>query len=184
MNLPLNPRRYDEDDSSPEDRLKELELKSFSMIRLGTVSAVNYSQAKIRVTTGDNTTKLIPWVTLSGSKVSVWRPPTIGESALLLSEDGNLVNAIAILGLYSTANPAQSDNENLHRVAFSDGTTFSYNTDTKECNLNLETSGTLNISCGEASIVMTDGRISLTGGNASLVLEDSITANGDTINLN
>jgi phage baseplate assembly protein V len=101
-----------------------------SLIRLGTVAAVDYLRALCRVKSGDLTTDWLPWLTPRAGLTRTWDPPTIGEQVLVLSPSGEPANGIVLPGIYSTVfgPPSHLPVEDLRR--YPDGATVSYNTAT------------------------------------------------------
>lgn len=93
---------------SPYETGRRLE----NVVRRGTIAHVDLKAARVRVTTGQNTTDWLPWLALRAGGIDGgrhWHPPVVGEQVLLLSQGGDLAQGIALLGLYSNAMPQGSD---------------------------------------------------------------------------
>lgn len=128
-----------------------------NLLRLGTVAEVRLvPTARCRVKTGDLLTDWIPWLTLrAGGKDggSSWWAPAVGEQCLLLSPGGDLLQAIALPGIYSDAMPAPGF-----------------------------TPDTLVFRIGESSIVMGKNNMTLAAGGATLHLDKGkVTATTDMV---
>jgi phage baseplate assembly protein V len=179
-------RLHGNDQLTPIERIKQLELQSFNYIRLGKVSAVDYSLGKVRITTGDNVTKLIPWMAFqANSNVVSWSPPTIGESALVLAEGGDLANSVALLGLYSNSFPKDNNEGTKYNKVFSDGTKIEYDLSNKKLDVEVESSGSIDLSVGNSSIIVDDAKIRLASNGSSLELNNAgVDVDGARIDLN
>lgn len=98
-----------------------------SLIRLGQVTAVNPTTARCRVKTGQLVTDWLPWLTVRAGQTRDWNPPTVGEQCLLLSPSGETAAGVALIGLYSDAAAAPSNDQDEHLTTYPDGATVSYN---------------------------------------------------------
>lgn len=92
---------------SPYEIIRRLE----NLLRLGTVAEVAHQRARCRVRTGELVTGWLPWINTraGGESGRTWWPPVVGEQCMLLAPGGDLLNAVALCGVFSTANPAGSD---------------------------------------------------------------------------
>lgn len=108
------------------NQIAELARLIENLIRLGTIDAVQAKPPRVRVKTGTITTAWIPWLALRAGTSKEWDPPTIGEQAVIFSPSGQLGQGIAVVGLYSDANPANGDREGLHRRTYPDGAVIEY----------------------------------------------------------
>ncbi|AWX15599.1 baseplate assembly protein [Mergibacter septicus] len=97
-----------------------------SMIKLGLIHSVDYSNALVRVETGKIITDWLPFTTFRTGTTKTWSPPTVGEPCLLLSPSGDVTTAIAITGLYLT-HSAPSQNPDEHVIEFADKARITYN---------------------------------------------------------
>lgn len=104
---------------SPLEILRRLE----NLVRVGTIAAVRHGRpARCRVRTGNLTTNWVPWLTAraGGLKRRQWWPPVVGEQCLMLAPGGDLLNAVALPGIYSDANPQASDDPKKCRTDWSE----------------------------------------------------------------
>jgi phage baseplate assembly protein V len=108
------------------NNLAELARLIENLVRLGTVAEVQVQPPRVRVKTGTLTTAWLPWLALRAGSSKEWDPPTIGEQTVLLSPSGVLAQGIALVGLFSDANPANGDREGLHRRTYPDGAVVEY----------------------------------------------------------
>lgn len=161
---------------SPYEVLRRLE----NIVRLGVVAAVRHGKpARIRVRTGNLTTNWLPWVAqrAGGAKRRHWWAPVEGEQCLLLAPGGDLLNAVAIPGIYSDSNDQASTSATVERTDWSDTEHAEHDSATGAYTLQVEQGITLRINSG-ASIEMTRDRITLRAGGGSLVI-DSQGARGE-----
>lgn len=108
------------------NQIAELARLIENLIRLGTVAAVQIQPPRVRVKTGSISTAWIPWLALRAGTSKDWDPPTVGEQVVLFSPSGQLGQAVAVVGLYSDANPANGDRSGLHRRTYPDGAVIEY----------------------------------------------------------
>lgn len=88
---------------------------------VGVVSAVNAAAGKMRLKIGDNETDWVTIPSIACGELKIWRCPTVGEQFAVLSESGNLGNAIALIALSSDDYPHPSNNPNEIVVQFPSG---------------------------------------------------------------
>ena len=79
------------------------------MLMFGTVEAVDHDNARVRVRSGDWVSAWLPWGSQAAGEVRHWRPPSIGEQALILSPSGRPEQAGVIPGFYTTQHAAPSN---------------------------------------------------------------------------
>lgn len=108
------------------NQIAELARLIENLIRFGTIAAVQAKPPRVRVKTGTITTAWIPWLALRAGTSKEWDPPTIGEQVVIFSPSGQLGQGVAVVGLYSDANPANGDREGLHRRTYPDGAVIEY----------------------------------------------------------
>ena len=109
-----------------QERLEALELAAANLIRWGTVAEVNHAAGTVRVQLGEKQSAWLPWVERRAGDVKTWCPPTTGEQVILFAPQGHLPRAVALAGVFSTENPAQSDNPDASRWDFDDGAVIEY----------------------------------------------------------
>lgn len=111
----------------PELSPVELYRLLANMIRLGRVEDVragsSSSPARCTVRLSDELiTDYLPWFALAAggdSQTRHWRTPARGELCLLLAPEGDLAQAVALPGIYSTDMPQGSNSEDVERHDFS-----------------------------------------------------------------
>lgn len=111
----------------PELSPVELYRLLANMIRLGRVEDVragsSSSPARCTVRLSDElSTDYLPWFALAAggdSQTRHWRTPARGEPCLLLAPEGDLAQAVALPGIYSTDMPQGANSEDVERHDFS-----------------------------------------------------------------
>ncbi|WP_066530455.1 phage baseplate assembly protein V [Erythrobacter sp. CCH5-A1] len=112
---------------APEDIPADLA----TLIRIGTVTAVDLAAARCRVRYGDpddddpGETPMIRWLTPRAGQTRVWSPPSVGEQVILLSPDGQIGGAVALCGLVQNAFPPLGSTL-AEAIEFADGARLTY----------------------------------------------------------
>lgn len=97
--------------------VSELERRLSAMIQAGTVEQVDHEKARCRIRVGDWVSAPLPWLTLASGAVRHWRPPSVGEQALLVSPSGEVSAGFVLPGFYS-AQHGQSHEQRAHVAAW------------------------------------------------------------------
>ena len=71
------------------------------MLMAGTIEAVDYQAARVRVRSGDWVSSWLPWSAQAAGQVRHWRPPSVGEQALILSPSGQPEQGMVLPGFYT-----------------------------------------------------------------------------------
>lgn len=165
-------------------RLSELERRVSNMIRLATVDSVDHAQARCRVTVGDVKTALLPWLTQRAGADRTWWAPTVGEQVLLLAPSGELACAVVLPAAYQTAHTPPSNDGNVHRVEYEDGTFIQYDRAahklTVDCvgDIEVTAAGKITADAGESIEATAGTEIKATAGtSAEVTTGTDLTAN-------
>lgn len=132
----------------------------YNLVRIGTISAVDYSTAapRVRVKTGDLETNWLPWLEYRAGTTKTWNPLTVGEQVIVFSPNGEVADGIVLGGINSTNNPAPTDNKNHHMVRYPDGATFVYDHSSSALSIsgvnkvNFNVISSININCPTINI--------------------------------
>ena len=106
-----------------------------NLVRIGKVSELDLANARCRVSTGDNVTAWLPWITHRAGRTRSWWAPSVGEQVLLLSMGGELNTAFVLPAVFSDASPAPSASADAIHLAFPDGAIFEYEPKTSALNV-------------------------------------------------
>ncbi len=145
------------------DSLNESQRRISNVIRIGTVSAVDYAAGLCRVQSDENETDWLPWFTPRAGETIEWSAPSVGEQVMVLCPEGVMNGGVVLRGIYSNAFPPPASGAAMHLVRYSDGAVICYDTDAHALTATLPNGGT--------STVNADGGITLNG---------PLTVNGDT----
>ncbi len=127
-------------------KVTELERRFENIMRIGTISVVDYGSASARVQIGENLTALRPWFTQRAGGDRTWWAPEIGEQVMLFSPSGDFNQGVILPAIYSSAAPAPSSDPNVHREVYADGFVIEHNRATKHTVLNAwDSEGTLEL---------------------------------------
>lgn len=156
-------------------RLGDLERRLASLMMIGTVAEVDTATARVKVTIGDLTTAMIPWLAGRAGSNQTWNPPDVGEQVLVLSPSGNLANGIAVPALYCTDFPAPSDDQDEVVYQIGEGISLTVNRSDKsvvlavaEGTLTVDTGGDASITVGGTATIAATGDAEITGANVKL----------------
>lgn len=134
-----------------------------NLIRLGTVTAVDLTAARCRVTSGGLLTDWLPWLTgHAGARVE-WSAPSIGEQVIVLSPGGDLHGALVLRGAYSDTFTPPGDTGNQHITRYADGAVIAYDDTAHALTATLPDGGTATLTAS--------GGVTING---------PLTVNGDT----
>jgi phage baseplate assembly protein V len=164
-----------------------------SLIRIGTVTAVDLAEARCIVQFGDPDdpdpaeTTPIRWLTPRAGMTRVWSPPSVGEQVLLLCPDGQIGAAVALTGIVQDAFPPLGSST-AEMIEFADGAKITYDPEASALSAILPDGGTAQITAtGGITLrgdVVIEGNLT-TNGNAAITgdvtVDQSVTASDDVI---
>ena len=158
---------------SPHRQSTDIPADLSTLIRIGTVIAVDLSEARCTVRYGDPDddapaeTPAIRWLTPRAGNTRIWSPPSVGEQVLLVSPDGQLGASVAITGIVQDAFPAVGNSE-AELIEFADGARIQYDPESSTLAATLPAGGTAE--------VVADGGITLRG---DVTIEGDVQITGD-----
>lgn len=107
--------------------LPDLERRTANAIRYGTVLAVDYAAARVRIKSGEIETAWLPWSTGRASAAKRrWDPPEVGEQVVLLAPTGDLRQAVVLTGVFQTSAAAPNASPDKDTTVYGDGTVIEY----------------------------------------------------------
>ena len=71
------------------------------MLMAGAIEAVDCTNARVRVRSGEWVSAWLPWGAGAAGQVRHWRPPSVGEQALILSPSGQPEQGMVYPGFYT-----------------------------------------------------------------------------------
>jgi len=146
-----------------------------TLIRLGTIVSVTLDPPRCIVRYGDPDTDEdcetppIRWLAGRAGKTRNWSPPSEGEEVVLLSPDGQIGNAVALLGL-NNDNFAPPGNTLAEVVEYEDGARISYDPESHAL--------TAILPAGATAAIEATGGLFIKG---DITVEGKIAASGDII---
>lgn len=154
--------------SAPENSPLELYRLLANMIRRGRVQEVHVGSATEPATCmvalgEDLSTDFIPWVSLAAGgdkQTRHWRAPAIGEPCLVLAPEGELNQAVALLGLVSSDMPQGAADVNVERHDFSSTDFWEHNRPAGT--LHFEIAHAISLKVGESVLLITPTGTTLT----------------------
>lgn len=155
----------------------EILRRTENMLRQGVVAAVRHdAPARCRIKTGGLVTNWVPWMALSagGNTRRHWWPPKVGEQCLLLCPGGDLLNAVALCGMYSDAMPQGSTSPTVCRSDWS--ATDYMEHDSNSSSLTIYCDRGITFRVRDSVINITEESITMQAGGGTLVVD----ANGVT----
>lgn len=110
--------------------LNELYRLICNLVRIGSVTEIDFERYVARVITGENTTDWIRWAALRAGTAATWWAPSVGEQVILFAPGGDLENAVIWGSLYSDSVPPPDTGECSDVILFPDGARVSYDPET------------------------------------------------------
>lgn len=170
-------------DQNENYELADLRRRLANLLRIGTISQVNYKNALARVKIGEIETTWLPWLLRDGDD-KCWHGVDLKEQVLVLSPSGDLNQGLILPSVYKEP---ISDDGNLMLMHFKDGSRLSFNRQSGD--LSAEITGNAQIKTpksinAEALISATikapnitlDGDVTIT---KSLMIVQDLTTNGN-----
>ncbi len=122
---------------SNQSQISELERRVGNFIRPGIIHEVFHEEGLCRVNFGERIGPKMPWLeTRAGDDLSYWHPD-IGEQVLVLAEYGDASRGWVLRGFFSNQKRIEGKKD-VHRVEYSNGTSFEYDKNTKTMKVHYE----------------------------------------------
>lgn len=153
-----------------------------NLARIGTISAVDHDERKVRVKTGDNTTAWLPWPADVGKNYVRWKPLAAGIQVIMLCPSGD-VSQGQIVGTLFTADQTPTEaSETVDVIEFSDGATVAYDSDSST--LTIDGPDAVVINCTNASVTAAENAVIDASGDVEITAAGDVAATGATVTLN
>ncbi|MEO4030020.1 phage baseplate assembly protein V [Chromobacterium vaccinii] len=85
--------------------LSELDRQMSNIVMPGSVCAVQMKPPRVRIEADGWASDWVPWLALAAGKARHWRPPSVGEQAVLLNPSGDPAQGFALVGFYTDVFP-------------------------------------------------------------------------------
>ena len=133
-----------------------------NMLIAGTIDSVDHGAATCRVRSGDWVSGPVPWASLGAGQVRNWRPPSVGEQAMLMSPSGDPENGFALPGFYTSQHAGGNDSSpDVTATDWPDGARESYNHANHQYALTVPAGGEIRLQIGASSLVITDQQVTI-----------------------
>lgn len=153
-------------DHSPTEHYRLLA----NLARTGRVEQVRTAApAACRVRTGDLLTTWVPWLALAaGGQAGArhWRAPQVGEQVLLIAPGGDLAQAVALVGLYSTDMPQGAQDAAVERHDYS--ATDHWQHSRSSAALTVDIAGSITLTVGATSVHLTPSGATITASQCTI----------------
>jgi phage baseplate assembly protein V len=154
--------------------VNDSERRHAGAVKFGVVREADYAGARVRVAIGDEDDDdghvVTGWLPMLGGRArgdTEWHPLEVGERVVVLSESGELQNAVAMpAAIYSNDDPAPGGKAGLWRKKFADDSVIEYDRGSGEFLVDAKSKITLRV--GSSFIEITDSSIKLVAGGASI----------------
>ncbi|SFU79591.1 phage baseplate assembly protein V [Pseudoduganella namucuonensis] len=161
--------------------IAELDRRLAALIQAGVVAEVDHASARCRVRVGEWVSALLPWLSLGAGEARHWRPPSVGEQALLVSPSGEPAAGFVLPGFYA-AGHGQAGDRRAKAVAWRmpDGCLLEYDWEAGALRatgcetVSVEASGEITLKC--ASLLVDAPRVSFKG---DVSIAGNVKAGGD-----
>lgn len=128
----------------------------------GTIESVQYKPPRVRVRSGDWVSSYLPWKSMAAGNVRHWRPPSVGEQAMILSPSGLPEQGFVIAGFDTDQFPANDDRGNITATDWPDGAREHYDHDAHEYVLSVPAGGRIVLTIGGTKLEMKSDGTTLT----------------------
>ena len=163
--------------------INDLQKRLANTIRRGKIHSVDFRQSppRVRVQYAEEaTTTWLPFLIANvDENRQDWEPITVGTSVLLLSECGDLNNAVVLPSIPNADYKPPSTSPDEHVTKYSDGTSISYNFKEHKLDINIGSDGDAALTCKtffiNADIEHTGNQ--LTTGDMAILQSATITQN-------
>jgi len=105
----------------------ELERRLANLIRVGTVIAADYTDARVIVRCDGIATDWLPWMTRRAGHDRDWWAPDIGEQVIVLAPSGLMGGAFVLPALYADAHPEPATSPDIHTIRYGNGDIVTHN---------------------------------------------------------
>lgn len=148
--------------------ITELDRRISNLIQIGTIAEADYEKAKLKVIIGNIITDWLPWLTRRAGSDSDWWAPEVGEQVVILSPSGELKQAVILPSIYQSAYPAIDDSPDISKFTYKDGTIIKYNRLSHKMDIDIVSSGSIEIKVGNSKIFMDGSSIKISSDRIDL----------------
>ncbi|BAO20611.1 putative baseplate assembly protein V [Pseudomonas phage PPpW-3] len=123
-----------------------------NLIRIGKISALDETTARVKVDVAGLTTDWLPWAVARAGSTRTWSAPRIGEQVVVLSPHGDPAQGVVMPSLYQDAHPAPASSKDQETIVYPDGTSIDYNSATNTYTMTVVGNAQVTVICKNATI--------------------------------
>lgn len=151
--------------------LPDMERRTANQIRYGTILAVDYAGARVRIKSGEIESAWLPWSTGRASAAKRrWDPPEIGEQVVMLSPGGDLRQAVVLTGVFQQSAGAPSASPDKDTTVYGDGAVVEYDRGSHTYTVDVPAGGKIVLKCGATTLEISNTGVVLTAPNVDFNL--------------
>lgn len=132
--------------------LGEISRQLAAMMRIGRVSELDESSARVKVKSGAITTDWLPWAAARAGTTRSTSMPTVGEQVMVFSPFGDSSQGVVGFSLYQDSSPAASTSKDIEATDYPDGSRVEYNSASNTLTVTVSGSGNVVINCKQATV--------------------------------
>jgi phage baseplate assembly protein V len=155
--------------------LSDLLRRLHNLVSIGTVAEVDHAGGRLRATIAGRLTGRLPIPALVGRNFRAHVPMREGTQVLVAAPSGNPANGVVAGVLYTDALPPPERDPNVDVVLFDNGARLAHDIAAQTLSFDLPAGGTIRLSVGATSIVITDAGVTIAG---NVTVAGSIDASG------
>lgn len=143
--------------------LTEMGRQLSNLVRIGTISELDVTNARVKVSVAGLTTEWLPWAASRAGTTRQWSPPKVGEQVIIASPYGDMAQAVVIGSVYQDDHPAPASSGDQERIVYPDGAFEDYNSASHEYMLNVPAGGKITLQVGASKIEISSSGVKITG---------------------
>lgn len=123
-----------------------------NLIRIGKISALDETTARVKVDVAGLTTDWLPWAVARAGSTRTWSAPRIGEQVVVLSPYGDPAQGVVMPSLYQDDFPAPANSKDQEHTVYPDGTSIDYNSATNTYTMTVVGNAQVTVICKNATV--------------------------------
>lgn len=152
-------------DAYRQQQVPDMERRVADMIRIGTISEVDYSDPKaprVRVKYGaKNYTDWLPWTAKRAGRARTWEPLKVGEQVIFASPSGDMAQGVVIGSINFNDRPAPSGSASETVTEWDGGAREVFDDESNSYTLDVPAGGKITLKCGASSLEISSDGIKL-----------------------
>jgi len=133
--------------------LSELDRQLSGLIMPGFICAVQHSPPRVRLESDGWQSAWLPWYAFAAGEARHWRPPSLGEQAVLLAPSGDPAAGFVLAGFYTQQYPGDG-RETVTGWLMPDGAVWEHDHASSQTVLRVPPAGGITLECGPSRLVI------------------------------